>query len=278
MFGFGLFGNAVADIDRGLVAHYNFDGNANDSSGNGKHGTENGGVSYVTGQFGQAVSFDGGDDYLEIPDTNLLDLSNSLTLSAWIYTTSHEANTKGIISKGRSSNGTGYRLGVYNGKADLGLNNNLYNCFVHSKEPINTNKWVHIAGSWDGTIMKIYVNGSLNNTNDSCAGSSLTDSSESLNIGRETSGLTGRYFRGRTDEARIYNRALTESEINEVYQYGNSCTSSEAGTVLSNLDIHMPSLDYQTLLGTQNIWVDFEYYGEGSNGELLWKLKDYGAN
>jgi len=56
------------------------------------------------------------------------------------------------------------------------------------------------------------------------------------------------------------------------------CTSAEAGTVNSDLDIHMPSLNYQTLFGTQSIWVDFEYYGTGPNGELLWKLKDGGVN
>ena len=58
----------------------------------------------------------------------------------------------------------------------------------------------------------------------------------------------------------------------------NSCEIENIGTVESNLDIHMPSLNYQSLKGNKNLWADFEYYGQGSNGELLWKLKEYGVN
>jgi hypothetical protein len=48
--------------------------------------------------------------------------------------------------------------------------------------------------------------------------------------------------------------------------------------VFSSICIHMPSLNYQSLGGIQNLWADFEYYGQGENGELLWKLKEYGVN
>ena len=60
----------------------------------------------------------------------------------------------------------------------------------------------------------------------------------------------------------------------------NQCLASDPaiGTISSDLDIHMPSLNYQSLEGLQSLWVNFEYYGEGSNGELLWKLKEFGAN
>jgi len=57
-----------------------------------------------------------------------------------------------------------------------------------------------------------------------------------------------------------------------------SSESSIIGTVSPNLDIHMPSLNYQSLGGIQNLWADFEYYGQSENGELLWKLKEYGVN
>jgi len=58
----------------------------------------------------------------------------------------------------------------------------------------------------------------------------------------------------------------------------NQTSSCATGTVSPNLAVHMPSLEYQTLTDTQNIWVDFEFYGQGANGELLWKLKDFGVN
>ena len=58
----------------------------------------------------------------------------------------------------------------------------------------------------------------------------------------------------------------------------SSCTTSESGTVASNLDIHMPSLKYQTLLGVQNIWADLEYKGTNSARQHIWGLKDSGVN
>jgi hypothetical protein len=57
-----------------------------------------------------------------------------------------------------------------------------------------------------------------------------------------------------------------------------SDTIVQPGTVSANLDINIPSLNYTSLLGTQNIWALFEFYGNGLNGELLWKLTNYGEN
>lgn len=58
-----------------------------------------------------------------------------------------------------------------------------------------------------------------------------------------------------------------------------SCsTSTQGGTVSADLNIYMPILNYQSLTGTQNIWANFEFYGQSDTGELLWKLKDYGPN
>lgn len=59
---------------------------------------------------------------------------------------------------------------------------------------------------------------------------------------------------------------------------GSSSPQVITGTVNQDLDISVPSLDYTTPFGTLNIWADFQYYGGGPNGEMLWKLKDYGAN
>jgi hypothetical protein len=53
---------------------------------------------------------------------------------------------------------------------------------------------------------------------------------------------------------------------------------STIGTISPSLNIHMPYLNYQSLDGTQNLWAYFEYYGQTNDGELLWKLKEYGVN
>jgi len=56
------------------------------------------------------------------------------------------------------------------------------------------------------------------------------------------------------------------------------CTSAEAGTISPDLNIHMPSLEYQGVFGKQNMWVDFEYLGTNTEGKPIWTLKDYGVN
>ncbi len=57
-----------------------------------------------------------------------------------------------------------------------------------------------------------------------------------------------------------------------------SCKDLYSGTVSSNLDLHMPSLNYNSLLGTQNIWADLEYLGKNSEGTHMWGLKEFGVN
>jgi len=54
--------------------------------------------------------------------------------------------------------------------------------------------------------------------------------------------------------------------------------TAEAGTVSSDLDIHMPSLDYKTLLGTENIWIDLKYTRLNAEGKHSWELKNFGVN
>jgi len=56
------------------------------------------------------------------------------------------------------------------------------------------------------------------------------------------------------------------------------CNEKVTGTVSPNLDMHLPSLNYQSLTVTQSIWADLEFYGQGTNSELLWKLKNFGVN
>jgi len=86
--------NLIAD---NLVAYYPFSGNANDESGNGNNGTENGGVTLTTDRFGNAntaYSFDGVDDWIDIPDWDW-DTNNNYSVTAWIKSTDSDYETSG---------------------------------------------------------------------------------------------------------------------------------------------------------------------------------------
>ncbi len=282
IFSFGLFGNTLADINSGLVAHYKFDGNANDSSENGNHGTEHGTSSYIEGYKSKALVIDDDLDYISV-DSNL-SFQNNISYSGWFNFSSGATTTWHTFFHSNSMycQATSTGLGVmYNKDTQIiRIYNASNNCYgirdISISLPKNT--WFNFSITYDGSTVKTYKDAVLIDSF-SYTGT-ISDTTRFIigaNHNYNTQGALTYQWYGNIDEVRIYNRALSESDIQELIT-NPVCTSVEAGTVNSDLDIHMPSLNYQTLFGTQNIWVDFEYYGKGSNGELLWKLKDYGAN
>lgn len=105
-----LFGREVkaqADITTGLVGHWKFDEGAgttaNDSSGNNNTGTLSGAVWTIQGRFGQALVFDGINDWVTINDAPSLDLTTGMTIEAWVYPTAHGAGTwRNVLIKERA--------------------------------------------------------------------------------------------------------------------------------------------------------------------------------
>ena len=90
----------------GLVGYWPFSGNANDISGNGNNGTNNG-ATLIADRFGNANSaynFDGINDLISIPDSNTLSITNNITMSAWVYVNSDNQNYHSILSKRLNGN------------------------------------------------------------------------------------------------------------------------------------------------------------------------------
>ena len=137
---------------------------------------------------------------------------------------------------------------------------------------IEENQWYHIVLEWDETTWKGYVNGTLDMSvnNSSLIPSVTTD--EAIRFSGNTVNSNDPML-GIIDDVRIYNHALPETDVDTIF--GESCSSA---TITPDLKVHIPSAKYQSIDGNLDIWVDFEYFGEGPNGELLWKLKEYGAN
>jgi len=208
----------------GLVAYYPFNGNANDESGNGHHGTIFGSPTYVAdrdGNPGGAMDFDGLDDYVELPDESSFDLTE-MTIVAIIKVPDYSRNNY-IISKG-STNGGNYNIHINSsqlgnpGKAGYVHQVQIGNwSHLSTRDPVPTNQFFHIAVTLDGTFYNSYLNGQKEwgPTNYSSSPPILND--ENAAIASAMYGATRYFFLGTIDEIRIYDRALSEFEIQALY-------------------------------------------------------------
>jgi hypothetical protein len=167
--------------------------------------------------FSNVLSLDGTNDYVSVPDSPSLDITGMITLSSWVKLDAFTLNGKIIIKPvaGRADPWELYSMDVQtNGTVRFILSNgSLYSQggwqSVASSSAITLNEWHHVLGTYDGSSMKIYVDGSL-------AGPRLPYidvTSQNLLIG---SSLSGNYQRdGR--RRRIYNTSLSASGILEIY-------------------------------------------------------------
>ena len=197
---------AFAD-SAGLVAAYGFEEPAGtaavDSSGAGNAGLFNGATRSASGRFGAAASFDGVNDRIDVADSSSLDLSSGMTLEAWVQPTALGWRT--AILKERPG-GIAYAL-----YASTDNNRPSAEIQAETRAPsaIATNVWTHLASTYDGATLRLYVNGTQ--VSSRAVTGAITLSSGALRIGGNA--VWGEYFKGLVDEVRIYNRALTAGEI-----------------------------------------------------------------
>lgn len=202
----------------GLVAFYPMEGNTNDMSGTGNDGIASGAVSYLSGKIGQAANFDGATEYISVSDSPSLAL-NTFTLAAWVNPTDFAGGNR-VVEKGASDS---YWLDVNpEGKAHVGFFDGFYEEIL-SPSPVPLNSWSQVAGTYDGTILRLYVNGILTNTLPITSVPRST--TEPLLIGWKYNGVTNDHFAGSIDELRIYNRALTPSEIQQLVLVSGAATA-----------------------------------------------------
>jgi hypothetical protein len=202
----------------GLVAAYSFDEGTGaavlDQSGNNLTGTIVGATWTTAGRYGNALSFNGA-SYVDLGNPVALRLTGSMTLEAWIKATGTPSNDGLIVAK---SSGTGWQL-----KTSPDTGPHTFGVKVSASSTSGTqrysttvralNTWYHIAGVYDAAAgtLSTYVNGVLDNgTLRGTVPTSQVDQSVNANIGRRTGGLN---FIGLIDEVRIYNRALSQAEI-----------------------------------------------------------------
>jgi hypothetical protein len=211
-------------VDVDPVGYWSFDdGTAHDNSHWHNDGTVNG-ATPVAGIINNALSFDGINDYVEIPDDVTL-RPYHITLSAWVKPDSinHKMN---IFAKSVWANAQAeqYGMGINaDGKAFISIKRNSGGVpgqgwyHANGQTVLQRNQWYLVTGTWDGIVLRIYVNGNLEATNTAVPAGPIDDiSGGSLKIGNWWADFPDR-FDGIIDEARIYNRALDQSEIANLY-------------------------------------------------------------
>jgi hypothetical protein len=195
----------------GLVAAYSFNEGGGtsvaDASGSGNGGSIGTAAWSTAGKYGNALSFNGSSARVTVPDSSSLRLSAGMTLEAWVFPTTVNAAWRDVIYKGNddyyleatSSNGRPVGGGTFGGN----------NGEAYGTANLAANTWTHLAVSYDGTTLRFFVNGTQVSSN--ARSGAIATSSGALSIGGDA--LYGQYFSGRIDDVRIYNRALTQTQI-----------------------------------------------------------------
>jgi hypothetical protein len=202
----------------GLVAAYGFNegtGSAvSDVSGNGISGIIHGTAWTSGGKYGGALSFDGSSSYVDLGNPTALQLTGSMTWSAWVKAAANPPDDGQIVAKSDdTSPGWQFKTSPDTGPHTFGVA--VSGAQRYSALTRSLNVWYHVAGVYDAAArtLDIYVNGVLNNgTLVNTVPASQNNTSVNMMIGRRGGGF-GYYFNGIIDEVRIYNRPLSAAEI-----------------------------------------------------------------
>ena len=216
---------AQAPPSGGLVAAYSFDESGGltvaDLSGHGNTGTISGATRTTAGKFGNALVFNGTNAVVTVPNAASLQLTTGMTLEAWVYPTATPTSWRAIIDK----NVDGYYLMASsdpNSRPAVGgtWTTGSQNTIAPAGLAVNT--WTHLASTYDGVTTRLYVNGVQ--VASRAQTTPLATTPGTLQIGGDS--YPNEYFAGRIDEVRIYNRALSVSEIQAEMNVAVSATVS----------------------------------------------------
>jgi len=223
----------VGSVDDGLVGYWKMDeaswsgsaGEVKDSSGTGNNGTANGGVTTVSGRFGNAGDFDGINDYINCGTDPSLNMGTSdITIEVWVKITKTGSQQQ-IIRKsyGTAQSGQGrWIVGISNSnKVRIVIEDQApsYKELIGNKI-VTDNKWHLISTVFDRDDMAtIYIDGTYDSSTSISAYSGSVNNDRPCVIGCYLLGNT-EYFGGLIDEARIYNRSLSQEEIYNQYLNG----------------------------------------------------------
>jgi len=269
--------------DDGLVGHWTFDGpdmvsNVADRSGNGNNGSLQGQTSTTTvrGVLGQALEFDGDDDEVDVGSGSSLDdlTAGGMTVVAWIKpNTTGEGGTGRIASKRQTT--VGGWLFFTDNTSSVGAQTVLSGVADANSRgadnAITLGAWNHVVMTYDDNgdrKIRLYSNGSEISYDTQTAGSATptSDAVGNMKVGQSADGTNDRNFDGLMDDVRIYNRALSASEVSRLYELG--ATTHQNVTLKSGLSLDSGLVGHWTFDGPDMVSNVADRSGNGNNGAL----------
>ncbi len=217
-----------AQIPNDFVLYYDFNNNIEDKSSwannsndfNITYGLDKNNNENYAGVFSSTTN-----NYIKVPHSNSISLDKEMTISVWFYYT-EQTNTSffTLIEKSNPDDGGHSRYGmwIYNGgtieiciEPDTCPGSLCQRCLDTATIFPNLNQWNHLAGTYDGTTLKIYVNGEVSASQD-YAPSGISQTQFELFLGTDQYDNNPNYLNGRLDNFRLYNRALNSNEIKQL--------------------------------------------------------------
>jgi hypothetical protein len=217
--------NTPDSLKQGLVAYYPFNGNAKDESGNGHDGEVSGAVLTADrhGKSAKAFSFDGTNDYIKITDHPSLQLGSTGTFSLWALSRSITGRGPFICKDGTGYNddlsiGFNWHGGNFN-KLTFAFQRSPQNDLPFIADPNNfvTKQWTFIVGAWDDSGFSLYRDSQLIGYKATAV--ECIAAGHHLYFGAQMKSSYIYYTNCALDDIRIYNRALSEAEVKELYEF-----------------------------------------------------------
>ena len=242
----------------GLVGWWPFNGSTNDESANGNNGTNNG-ATLSNDRFGNtnsAYSFNGTSSYINIPNSASLQFNGGLTISAWINAASLPSPVSYWFSKG-ADGGTPYSWvsSVPNAPINQAAVNVFNNASIpaggNSNSYVALNQLVNVVATFDGSFSKMYFNGLLENS--TATTYTTFANTYDLKFGRRHTSGSPYFWNGKLDDFGVWNRALTQQEISNLYN-GNICYQNITVTDTLLINTGITGFNPITYKNTIKVW------------------------
>jgi hypothetical protein len=215
----------------GLISQWEADGDVEDSKGS-NDGTLQGDTTFAPGVDGvgdEAFSFDGDGDFVLVPDSLSLNPTTEITVAAWVQATGGQGQHRDIVSKDGENDDRQYLMTASSGnvfRAHVGFSSTTSNSCVFSTgfhlldggTGVVLGQWYHVAMTYDGSTLKLYVDGVLDGSCDVSGTMLLTD--EPVRIGGGATAGTPYHLKGLVDDARIYDSDLSANKIKKIHDKG----------------------------------------------------------